>query len=189
MKSTVRQRGFSLLELLVTLFVIVIIVSLASVSLNSGSRELELQSLMENFADSAGFAMDEAQLQGTDYGLLLRRDDSGADVTYRFSWRQREGQLWEAPRLDREIFAEIVLPIDVELSLELEGALVEDLGNANDRLVPAPQIVFYASGEATPGALDVRASQSGELLWRLEWDLLGRFTLMPRGIDPEDDDD
>lgn len=44
-----------------------------------------------------------------------------------------------------------------------------------------PQVVFYASGETTAGAVDLRDEDSGELLWRLEWDLLGRFEVLRRG--------
>ena len=46
--------------------------------------------------------------------------------------------------------------------------------------------MFYASGETTVGAIDVRRRDSGELLWRVEWDLLGRFEVLRRG-EAEDD--
>jgi len=32
----------------------------------------------------------------------------------------------------------------------------------------------------------VQRRDVGELLWRLEWDLLGRFTLLLKGDTPED---
>ena len=35
--------------------------------------------------------------------------------------------------------------------------------------------------ETTAGAIDVRRRDDGELLWRVEWDLLGRFELLRRG--------
>ena len=33
----------------------------------------------------------------------------------------------------------------------------------------------------TPGALEWLDQKTGELLFRLEWDLLGRMTALPRG--------
>jgi hypothetical protein len=48
--------------------------------------------------------------------------------------------------------------------------------------------VFYASGETTVGAINVRDQESGDLLWRIEWDLLGRFELLRRGELAEDED-
>ena len=51
-----------------------------------------------------------------------------------------------------------------------------------------PQIIFYASGEVTEGAIDIHGVED-ELLWRIEWDLLGRFEVMPRGIADEDEED
>ena len=39
----------------------------------------------------------------------------------------------------------------------------------------------------TPGSLEWLDSRTGELLYRLEWDLLGRMTLITRGrVDAED---
>ena len=49
---------------------------------------------------------------------------------------------------------------------------------------PEPQVVFYASGETTPGSMELRDEDSGELLWRLEWDLLGRFEVLRDGEAP-----
>ena len=74
------------------------------------------------------------------------------------------------------------------MELELEGLSVPDFADGDDP-DPEPQIVFYASGETIPGALQWRARDSGDLLWRLEWDLLGRFTAMRRGQPVEENDD
>jgi hypothetical protein len=50
-----------------------------------------------------------------------------------------------------------------------------------------PQVIFYASGEATVGAINVRRREDGDMLWRIEWDLLGRFDLLPRGEEIEEE--
>ena len=49
--------------------------------------------------------------------------------------------------------------------------------------------LLFAGGEMTPGELDWIDQRSGQLLYRLRWDLLGRMTLMPKGQEPDDFDD
>ena len=62
------------------------------------------------------------------------------------------------------------------LELALEGVpVVLDRGLRREQTDRSPQVVFYASGEATPGSLDFRRADSGEFLWQLRWDLLGRI--------------
>ena len=38
-----------------------------------------------------------------------------------------------------------------------------------------------SSGEVTPGLMVLRDENSGDVLWEVEWDLLGRMELRPRG--------
>jgi hypothetical protein len=39
----------------------------------------------------------------------------------------------------------------------------------------------------TPGSLEWNDPRTGDLLYRLEWDLLGRMTVMPKGVADEAD--
>ena len=39
----------------------------------------------------------------------------------------------------------------------------------------AATAAFQATGEATPGSLSFRRGATGEFLWQLRWDLLGRI--------------
>lgn len=183
-------RGFSLLELLVTLLVVAIITSLVTLTINSGSRDLLVDSQVRNLASVAEYAMDEAQLAGVDYGMVLLRelDDAGEPV-YGFAWRERDLRSWREPERDAEVFAEQFFDPGLELRLELEDSpIAQPEFGVNDPASP-PQVLFYASGETTPGALEVIRSESNDLLWRIEWDLLGRFTLLRRGLDDEADED
>ena len=186
MTGALRQRGFSLLELLVTLFVIVLVSSLVSLTMNSGGQEIQLEARVRNLADVAAYALDEAQFTGRDYGLLLQRDVIAGEVVYRYEWRERTGQGWRPPASGKDVFASQALPAGYELLLELEDSpFTESELAAGAEETPAPQVVFYASGETTAGTIDLRRQTDGELLWRVRWDLLGRFTLLPRGEEPE----
>ncbi|MFV8818212.1 GspH/FimT family pseudopilin [Haliea sp. E17] len=182
-----RQRGFSLLELLVTLLVIVLATSLVTLNIGGGDRDVRLQSTLQQLADAATFALDEAQFSGTDYGLLLVLDLDRGKERYTWQWRQRDPQGWRETTGEREVFAAGALPEGLELQLEIDEVIQSRdtllLSSAN----PEPQLIFYASGETQPGAIDIRAKQGGELLWRIEWDLLGNFRLLERGLPPVED--
>lgn len=182
------QAGFSLLELLVALFVVVIMTSLVTLALNSGGQDMALEARARSLADSSGFALDEAQMRGVDMGLLIEHFREGDGSSYSISWLERMPQGWRRPTVDRDIFSPRVFPGDIELELEIEGVPVELLTRLDG--LPAgggkttetvPQVIFYSSGEVTMGSIVLRQVETGEPLWRIEWDLLGRFTLLQQG--------
>jgi general secretion pathway protein H len=185
-----QQRGFSLLELLVALFVVVIITSLVTLSVNSGGEDIELDATVKSLADVSSYALDEAQLRGVDMGLLLERVDQGGEQVFRYRFLERTPRGWSDPQIEADIFSARTFPSTVELSLEMENTLVDLTGDAqltqapsSDGIIPEPepQLIFYSSGETTEGIISLRLVQTGELLWTIEWDLLGRFTLLRRG--------
>lgn len=182
-------RGFSLVELLVTLIIIVLFTSFVSLNVGFGGQDVRVEAQMRQFADTAAYALDEAQFTGVDYGFTLERV-AGEDGDWRHAWRWYERAVdgWRPPVSGKEIFAEQRLPPGYELELEVENAPFEEAeGDAEER-DPGPQVVFYASGETTVGAINLRRIEDGELLWRLEWDLLGRMDLLPRGLPAQDED-
>jgi len=183
-----RQQGFSLLELLVTLFVIVLVTSLVSLNLSSGGRDVELDARVRNLADVAAYALDEAQMTGRDYGLLLQQELVEGETVYGYAWRERAAEGWRPPESGKEVFADQSLPAGFELQLELEDSVFKEdrLAATDEDAQERPQVVLYASGETTAGSIDVRRRDTGELLWRVRWDLLGRFTVLPRGEEPQD---
>lgn len=186
-----KQRGFSLLELLVALVVIVLFTSLANLTVTSGGQDIELQSTVYNLADVAGYALDEAQMTGIDYGLLLQEEQEAGETIYTYLWLERGPDGWGAPVSGKELFAQQRLPPGVALELELEDVPLVNLSlddNDNDEAEAiSPQVVLYASGEVTVGAIDVFQVEGAELLWRIEWDLFGRFDVLRRG-EPEVED-
>tara|TARA_R110002111_G_scaffold226874_2_gene288457 strand:+ start:630 stop:1259 length:630 start_codon:yes stop_codon:yes gene_type:complete len=182
----VRQRGFSLLELLVALMVVVLVTTLVNLSVSSGGQDIQLQSQVRSLVDVASYALDEAQMTGVDYGLLLQEEQQAGETVFSYSWLQRHIDGWQEPNNGGEMFAPQALPPGVSMELELEDAPVVELSldendYEEDEAPVRPQVVFYASGETTVGAINFRNLDSGDLLWRIEWDLLGRFDLLRRG--------
>jgi general secretion pathway protein H len=184
-----RPRGFSLLELLVALMVIVLVTSMVSLTFTSGGQDVQLESTVRNLADVASYAVDEAQMTGVDFGLLLEEELEAGGVRYSYSWLERHTEGWDDPVSGKDLFARQHLPPGIALELELEDAPVVELSlDDNQEEIIRPQVVFYASGEATVGAINVRRLDDSELLWRIEWDLLGRFDLLRRGEVTEEEE-
>jgi general secretion pathway protein H len=186
------QRGFSLLEVMVALIVIVLVTTLVNLTVSSGGEDIALRAAAYEVVDVAEYALDEAQMTGVDYGLLLEEEEQGGEVLYRYRWLERKPDGWGDPASGKEVFRHGRLPPGIALELELEDSpLVElslDEDEKDDRL--SPQVVFYASGETTPGALNLRRTEGDDLLWRIEWDLLGDFNVLPKGeAAPEEDED
>ena len=175
------QRGFSLLELLVTLFVVVLVTSLVTLNIGVGDRDVLMRSAVQSLADSANYALDEAQFTGMNYGLMLHREDDGGQWRYRYDWWEQTAVGWLAPASGKDVFTAGELPLGLELQLELDGLVQEEELLVRSSEGPEPQILLYASGETVPGAIELRSSEDGELLWRIEWNLLGDFQALPRG--------
>jgi len=183
-----RAGGFSLLELLVTLMVIVIFASLVSLNVGSGDEDIRLESQVRQLADTAEYALEEAQFSGWDYGLVIARVEEEGELVYAWSWRERAVDGWRVPLSGKEIFAEQRLPAGISVELEIEESPYEEVDPQEPEEDRGPQVVFYASGETTPGTIDLRRRRDDELLWRIEWDLLGRIEVLRGGIPREEED-
>lgn len=180
--------GFSLIEMLVVLFVIVLMTSLVTLNVNSGGSDLVVQERLEALSAIAGYALDEAQFSGSDFGVLFvnTANDRGEPVVTAH-WRQRLEQGWRQPERSREIFLPQEFPESVRLRLTLDDVDVVALGE--DAALPlsgvTPQWLMLASGETQAGELVISSVDDDRVLWRLQWDPLGRFEQFRADSDAE----
>lgn len=177
--------GFSLIELLVVLLVIVIMTSLASLSMNAGTRERRLEAQLRELVSLALHAQEEAQLSGRSYGLLWEADSVDGRSVYRYHWREQRPEGWRRPVIGGELFAPRELVEGVLLEFTLEAVPDTPPRPAPVADDAAPQLLMLASGEVSEGSLDVLDAENRALLWRLRWDGLGRWEMLAEGREDE----
>jgi len=173
------QRAFSLIELLVVVLVIVMLTTVVSLNVGTGGRGIKRANEVRQLAATMGYAQSEAELSGADYGLLVEQDPTLGAPRYTGRWLKRFDQGWAPPRMVGDVLAPFRFAAGGDLLLTLIDQ-PEITIEANDpELIASPQIVFFAGGEVTEGALEWYDQQTSERLFRLSWDLFGRMTIMP----------
>ena len=182
--SSPKLRGFSFIELLVAIFVIVLLTGVISLNVGRGGAELQLDGEVRYLANLLSFFGAEAGLSAADHGLLITEDPNVRDTRYQGIWLRRFDQGWASPRARTDVFLPFDFMAGTELLLNLEGQPSVEIPIYDPTLNAAPQIVMLAGGEMTPGSIEWLDVQTGELLYRLEWDLLGRTTVLPNGEPP-----
>ena len=138
-------RGFSLIELLVVVFIIGLFAGAAVLSLNvvGVDRELEREALrLQGLLDTL---MDEAVLQTRDYGVLFTNNG------YRFFVYDYPTLGWLDPAGD-EFLREhrLTEPLAMTLFLEDREVVLDPEYEPEFGQQPQPQVMLLASGEITP---------------------------------------
>ncbi len=158
--ATGKQRGFTLLELMLTLLLIGLTVGMVALNLpgrqdNSVANEaLRLYQRLHLLEEKAVFGV-------SDYGL---RVDAGA---YRFF--RLEGDAWTSLDDDPQLSAH-TLPTNLRLTLRIEGQIIDltpraaapaaetDTGTDSDSAASGPQVLLLSDGQITPFSLQLRAT-------------------------------
>ena len=180
--------GFSLIELLITVLVIVLLTSVVSLNVGDGGRRAKQEDLARHFANVMAYAQAEAEMSGVDHGLYLQQGGRG-ERRYEAHWLRRYDQGWAEPRGSADALAPITLDEGIELWLSLADDPDVEILARDAELRPSPQIVFFASGEVTEGELDWVLRNTGDVLVRIRWNLFGETELLPEGREPDDRQD
>lgn len=163
-------------------FVVVLLTSLVSLNVGSGGADINRENKVREVAAMLSYALTEAELSGTDHGLLIHRLTEG-DASYQGLWLRRYDQGWAPPLSLNDAFEDLEFEPGVELELSLDEQPVVDFEVlAEDANLP-PQIILFAGGEVTPGEMTWIDYRTGDLLYILRWDLFGRMVFLPRGLE------
>ena len=164
--------GFTLLEILVVIFIIGVLATFVSLKIGSRTLDDRLQTESERFEQLVKLAQEESQVKGVPIGLrftnsgyqFLALNDKGLWVDY------GQGALRARP-LSPPFYAE----------LQVEGRMVapaqdENQGSSidNQKQKVQPQIMLLPGGECTAFAVDVKA-QNYPSYFHIESDALGRM--------------
>ena len=180
-KRLVKTLGFSLVEMLVVVLVIVLLTSVVSLNVGSGGGVIERDQTARRLAGLMAHAQVEAEFSGADHGLYFERLGDLGNVSYRAHWLRHYDQGWAEPKGNMALVEPIIFPEGTELFLTLSSDPDVEITARPVDLRPEPQIVFYASGEVSEGGLEWVEASTGSLLYQFEWDLLGRIELLLAG--------
>jgi general secretion pathway protein H len=143
----VRSRGFTLLEILVVVVIIAVMTTVGMLSMGSLGQDREIDGELDRYTDTLAAALEQAQLEGRDYGVHY------GPAAYEIIVYAPERQRWE-PVLDDRLFEQHKLPDGVEFRVEIEGRSLR-LGMEKPTEPLAPQVVLFASGDVTPYRLQL----------------------------------
>ncbi len=176
-----RPAGFTLLELLIVMFIIGMMSGLAMLTVGFGNPDQSLENEARRLRRLMGLTAQEAILQGREIGILITRD------AYRFLTPGKLG--WAAMDAD-DMLRERELPQGWRLELvqdeqpaDLAAAPPGGEGETEEGKPPPPQILFYATGEVTPFRLSLH-SQDDSGFYVIEAQANGEIEMSHRGLAP-----
>lgn len=144
-----QNRGFTLLELMVVIFIIGLMVGVVGLNVAQFDAAGELQDFGEDTYAQLSFGTDQALFGGEHIGLVPEPlNENEADLNWRLGWhRWRDGQwqpISEIPAIEPPSFVDMTIQIDEEPVDLWQWLEYED---------PLPVIIFYGGGEALAATL------------------------------------
>jgi general secretion pathway protein H len=167
--QSVRQQGFTLLEILVVMLLLSILVAGAVLSIGDGGRADRLEQEARRLQQLINLARDESILQSWESGIMLHQQG------YQFARHQLDG--WQL--IDDSMLRPRQLPEDMVLELYMDELLIplplSEL-HFHEQAQP-PQLLLFSSGERSPFELVLAYRDPPELAFRLYSPMLGPIRL------------
>jgi general secretion pathway protein H len=144
--GALRNRGFTLVEILVVVVIMAIMVSLAVLSMGTTGRDSQLDEETRRIEGLVDILHERALLEGRDFGLRIE------PTAYEFAVYDPNRDRWLSMNDETE-FRRRTLPKGVTFQLELDSIAVVLKApdtTVSDAARPPPQVAIAASGEGTP---------------------------------------
>ena len=164
----VRTRGFTLIEVLVTVVIIAVLASVLVLSVSAGDEEQWLRREAERLQARIAYACERAELTGRELGLHLRRNGYAFSSAVGDEWRFID---------DDDALRAATLPKAITLAAG-DDALEESFGDQ-------PVFLCLSSGEATPLQIELAAGERATR-WRVDIGFNGDTMLAHRAVDDRD---
>ncbi len=169
-----RNRGFTLIEILVVMVLLGLLTGVAVFTLGSGKLQRELENESKRLHALLRMASDEAVLSNTEVGFIID-DDS-----YEFLQYDEKKEQWSGSTVAS--LKSRKLPDWLGVEFQREGNEVRILGKENDDS-KKPDMMLLSSGEVTPFSLKLQVKNSKEGLYTIASDGLEEIKLVPPGVE------
>jgi general secretion pathway protein H len=167
-----RRAGFTLIEILVVLVIMAVLTTIAVLSIGVLGKDRGLEAEGERYTDVVAAALEQAQLEGRDFGIYF------STTRYEVLTYVMRRQRWESVEDDR-LYAVHELPAGVTARLEIEGKPIQFAEDKPGQL-HQPQVLLYSSGDASPYALAF-SREGGDTNWSVVADADGTLTVTRPG--------
>jgi general secretion pathway protein H len=136
-----RERGFTLIEILVVVAIIAVVSVGVLLSVNLTGRDHDLEHESDRLFALFNYAREEAELQTREYGVLFNDDG------YEFLTYDAHRQLWRSVSEDDALTAR-KLPggLDFKLTVEARPVVLKRPADSKDK---TPQVMIFSNGDLT----------------------------------------